>query len=1003
MVSASLASTDLFQVLLDVSLTGLIVFRPVWGGHETATVLDLAYVQLNPAAQRMLRLPECPSDTFLTLYPNAVEAGIFAFYRDAFLSGQANHFNVNYQADGLDNYFHLAAQRSGDLLLVSFTDTADQPRTAVEEALRASQAREQAALAEANRQRQHLHNVFEQAPAMICIFEGPQHVFQFVNPPYQALVGDRPLVGKPIAEAMPELAGQPIFGLLDQVFQTGETFYATEMLVQLDHANAGATNLEQRYYNFIYQARHDLAGAIDGVLVFAYEVTAQVFARQQVQALNTELANANEELQAANEEIRLNNEDLVGAQRSLRELNQELEARVADRTAQLQTALGTAEQQRAQLQEQQIRLRQIMEKVPASLATLAGPTHRYTFFNDEYLALSGGRAKPARTAAEVFPELVAQGIMGLLDQVYATGEPFIGTEKLVQLFNPDTDQTEPRYVDFLYQPLTDEQGQTQEILSFVMDVTEKVRARQHTEALQAEVLAAAQRLAQQREAFHAVFEQTPALIALLRAPGHRVEYVNPAYQQLFAGRTLVGYDLAQAVPELETQGFIELMDRVYQTGETHFGNEVLFEPPPRAGHAPRSAYYNFTYQAYREASQIAGVSVFAYDVTEQVLARQERAAQQEQLREIFTQAPVAICVFQGPDYVLDVVNPPMAEMLGHPLAELLGQPFFTALPELVTQGLPDLLAEVRQSGIPFVASEQPIRLARHGSGPAGFFNFVYQPLRDAQGRRSAITCVATDVSEQVRARQQVSAVNEQLRAANEQLRAVVEQLTRTNTDLDNFIYTASHDLKAPISNIEGLLHTLQGELNPTSQPSEVSFILELMQGAVDRFTRTIEHLTDVSKLQKEHNRPQIQVPVAAVVEDVRLDLAPLLQQTGGRLWVDVQAVPTVTFSEKNLRSVVYNLISNALKYHHPGRSPEVHVRGRVEDLYHVLEVQDNGLGLDLTREQDVFAMFQRYHTHVEGSGIGLYIIKRMIENAGGRIEVESHLGQGATFTVYFPR
>ena len=109
---------------------------------------------------------------------------------------------------------------------------------------------------------------------------------------------------------------------------------------------------------------------------------------------------------------------------------------------------------------------------------------------------------------------------------------------------------------------------------------------------------------------------------------------------------------------------------------------------------------------------------------------------------------------------------------------------------------------------------------------------------------------------------------------------------------------------------------------------------------------------------------------------------------------------TVMLSEKNLRSVVYNLLSNALKYHHPDRAPEVWVRARREAPYLVLEVQDNNLGLDLAREEQVFAMFQRLHTHVEGSGVGLYMVKRMVENAGGHITVHSQNGEGATFTVY---
>jgi signal transduction histidine kinase len=104
--------------------------------------------------------------------------------------------------------------------------------------------------------------------------------------------------------------------------------------------------------------------------------------------------------------------------------------------------------------------------------------------------------------------------------------------------------------------------------------------------------------------------------------------------------------------------------------------------------------------------------------------------------------------------------------------------------------------------------------------------------------------------------------------------------------------------------------------------------------------------------------------------------------------------------------VVYNLFSNALKYRHPDRSPHVRLTYQTVDRYHVLEVHDNGLGLDLTQGQDyqkLFAMFQRLHSHVEGTGVGLHMVKRMVENAGGRIEVESQLGRGSTFRVFIPQ
>ena len=266
--------------------------------------------------------------------------------------------------------------------------------------LQQSQAREQIALTEAERQQQQLHNIFMAAPAMICIFEGPQHVFKLVNPPYQQLVGERPLLGMPIAEAMPELIGQPIIGWLDEVYRTGKSFYAHETLVQLDHNNTG--NLGQNYYNFIYQATRDFKGDINGILVFAYEVTAQVLARQEVEKSHQQVQNLNEELQAINEELLSTNEELntvnaelVQTQEALQQLNEELEDRVATRTEEVQRAQAATEKERA-------RLERFFEQAPAVICVLSGPDLVFELVNSACRQLSPGRTLLGKSLLEVF-------------------------------------------------------------------------------------------------------------------------------------------------------------------------------------------------------------------------------------------------------------------------------------------------------------------------------------------------------------------------------------------------------------------------------------------------------------------------------------------------------------------------------------------------------------------------------------------------------------------------
>jgi PAS domain S-box-containing protein len=978
----------LVEVLLNISPTGIMLLRPLYAatGEE---ILDFAWEQLNPAAQRMLQLPVHPASSFLTLYPTASEVGVFQFYCAAFRSGQLEQRKNLYQHDGLDGYYTLTAQRHGELLVVNFTDGNDQSRTDIEEALRQSQAREQAARQAAERQRADLERAFEQAPVAFALFRGPELVVEFANPELGLMLGlpVADIMGQPIFEMVPAVRGQGLEELLSNTYTQGTPYNLLEVPVHFDREREGRP--EQGYFNITYRPEHDAQGAIIGVVYVGVEVTTQVLARQEVQALNEELAASNAEYLHANTA-------LTASQHELTALTQELDSRVQERTH--------------QLAEQQSLLSHILRQVPAAVATLLGPDHRFAFFNEQYLALSGHRAALNRTVAEVMPEVDGQGFLALLDRVYTTGEPYVGKEIAIVLEQPSGPVI--HYLDFTYQALTDGQGQVQGILVFALDVTEQVRMRRQADTLQAAVLAAAQRRAQHRQELYQIFAQTPVAIVLLREPDHRIDYFNRAFEELFppeewSGGALQGHTIGEVYPRVKMAGLVELLDRVYTTGEP----QVLIELPLADLQPGSRRYVTLSYQAYWEEEHIVGVAAFAYDVTEQVLGRQQVEAQQAELRDIFEQAPVAICMFRGEEYVLELVNPLMGEMLGHDPAHVLNKPFFEALPELQSQGLRQVLDEVRRTGAPFVAQEQPIRLARHSPGEFGYFNFVYQPLRGATGL-TAVVCVATEVTAQVQARQQVQGLNEELAAINEEMQATNEELhesntrlTRTNADLDTFVYSASHDLKAPITNIEGLLLALRRQLPPEALQTElIPRLLDMMGGAVSRFQQTLGHLTDVTRLQHDLlAQPMEAVDLPALVEAVRLDILPELTAANATLTVDLASPPTLYCSAKTLRSILYNLLSNAVKYHHPERPPLVQLRCRAAEASQlVLEVQDNGLGLSEPQQKELFRLFRRLHSHVPGSGVGLYMVKKMVDNAGGTLSVQSQPDMGSTFTVTLP-
>ena len=241
-------------------------------------------------------------------------------------------------------------------------------------------------------------------------------------------------------------------------------------------------------------------------------------------------------------------------------------------------------------------------------------------------------------------------------------------------------------------------------------------------------------------------------------------------------------------------------------------------------------------------------------------------------------------------------------------------------------------------------------------------------------------------------------VDEQFKR-NEELRDTNDSLLRINNDLDNFIYTASHDLKTPISNMEGILGILAE--NDSDRNSETyNQMMALLKRSVFRLKTTIEDITDISRIQKEQPDDIEQVSFQEMYEAIIQDLNFEIQNLDLSLITDFR-VSQIQFSRKNLRSIIYNLVSNAIKYHKPYGKVIVEISTYQENDQVVLSVKDNGTGIKPEHQMKIFEMFKRYSQTKDGTGIGLYIVKRIIENEGGMITLESELNQGSTFRVKF--
>ncbi|MFN6946783.1 MAG: sensor histidine kinase [Cytophagaceae bacterium] len=225
------------------------------------------------------------------------------------------------------------------------------------------------------------------------------------------------------------------------------------------------------------------------------------------------------------------------------------------------------------------------------------------------------------------------------------------------------------------------------------------------------------------------------------------------------------------------------------------------------------------------------------------------------------------------------------------------------------------------------------------------------------------------------------------------------ELDKTNQDLDNFIYTASHELKSPIANMEGLLNALSE--SETWYDEETRPLFQMMDKSVAIFKNTIHNLAEISLVQRSHQDDYQEIDVKKVIEEVAFRLRGQIDKKGAVIHTDCTDCKTIQFSAKDFRSILYNLVSNSIKFASPERCPEIFIKTSIQGEFTVLIVTDNGLGIDKKNQKKVFAWFKRFHDHVEETGLGLYTVKRIVENAGGKVEIESKLGTGTTFKIFF--
>jgi signal transduction histidine kinase len=238
-------------------------------------------------------------------------------------------------------------------------------------------------------------------------------------------------------------------------------------------------------------------------------------------------------------------------------------------------------------------------------------------------------------------------------------------------------------------------------------------------------------------------------------------------------------------------------------------------------------------------------------------------------------------------------------------------------------------------------------------------------------------------------------------AAEQALREKTNALARSNAELEQFAYVASHDLQEPLRMVSSYVQLFEKRYAGQVDTRAQKYIDYAVEGA-KRMQALIGGLLEYSRVGRI-DEPSGRVDTGAALDQALLDLRSAIEES--RAEVTRGPLPAVTGNAERLAQVFLNLVGNAIKFRRPGEAPSIHVSAAPQGEEWLFAVRDNGIGIDPQYLDRIFVIFQRLHTRAEypGTGIGLSICKKVIERHGGRIWVESESGAGATFHFTLPR
>jgi PAS domain S-box-containing protein len=525
-------------------------------------------------------------------------------------------------------------------------------------------------------------------------------------------------------------------------------------------------------------------------------------------------------------------------------------------------------------------------------------------------------------------------------------------------------------------PITDADGELQYILHRLVDVTEfVVKSRYNADAGVA----------------------SQSLLLVSDDPIHR-EYLEQLFGSQWHVRTVCGTEAAlrqirtdapslvfiSGLPHDEVSAILGELGEMRGIGKL----PVIVRADPRAGieiEEMLDAGADDVVGGRSAPRELLALVQALFYATELRQTLEERA--HEHYKQLFMQTPVAIAQMEGPDHVFTMSNPAHNELVAH--RQVIGRPVREAFPEPLLQEIFDHLDDVYATGEAFIHEERRIPVEE---GSDRYLTFAYLPIRDIDGHITGVASFSYDVTELV-----------EMRKAAE---ASAEQVALESRRKDEFIAMLGHELRNPLAPITTAAEILKVQAD-RPQADQVKWAADVIARQSRQLSRIVDDLLDVSRISRGHIDLQIEtVSVAAFVEPAVEAIMPSFNERNQRIEVDIQQGDlSVDVDRERMVQVLTNLLSNASKYSSEGQLIRLDVSIRHGCLE--IEVNDDGNGISPALLPQIFELFVQGDVELArsqgGLGLGLPLVKRLVEMHGGEVEAHSEgLGKGSHFVARLP-